>query len=428
MGMRDDEVIISGPAGTGKSRGLLEKVHRMMIKYPGARALLLRQTAVSLASTGLQTFRKFVINSHMLTGEVEYYGGSMTDPPQYRYENGSAVMFGGMDKPTKIMSSEYDVIYWQECTEGTEEGWEFASTRLRNGVVPYQQMLADANPNTPWHWVKQRAESGKAVMLDSAHWENPMLYDVLPGGERRLTVRGRAYIAKLEALTGVRRLRLLDGLWVAADGLVYDEFDPRLHVIDPFEPPMDWARWWVVDFGYEAPFVLQQWAEDGEGRLYLYREIFHTRRTVDMHAKTIMSIVAPDGVWREPKPRGIICDHDAENRAVLAREVGLTTIPARKGKGSKPIGIEDVKRYLRPNDGDGRPRLFLMRGCTIERDQRLLDDKLPASTAEEFLGYVWRVIDGKPVKDEPLKENDHGMDTVRYLCNYRAKGDWKFRG
>ncbi|MGV1006780.1 MAG: terminase, partial [Candidatus Nanopelagicales bacterium] len=58
---RSPEILCSGPAGTGKSRGCLEKVHLAMLRYPGASALLVRQTAVSLTSTGLDTWRRFVI-------------------------------------------------------------------------------------------------------------------------------------------------------------------------------------------------------------------------------------------------------------------------------------------------------------------------------------------------------------------------------
>jgi hypothetical protein len=46
-----------------------------------------------------------------------YFGGSVREPPQYRYANGSMVAIGGLDNPTKVMSSEYDICYIQESTE-----------------------------------------------------------------------------------------------------------------------------------------------------------------------------------------------------------------------------------------------------------------------------------------------------------------------
>ena len=38
----DKEILMSGPAGTGKSRACLEKLHFLALVYPNLRALLLR--------------------------------------------------------------------------------------------------------------------------------------------------------------------------------------------------------------------------------------------------------------------------------------------------------------------------------------------------------------------------------------------------
>ena len=42
---RAGEIMLAGPAGTGKSRGNLEKVHLCAERYPGMRALVVRKTA-----------------------------------------------------------------------------------------------------------------------------------------------------------------------------------------------------------------------------------------------------------------------------------------------------------------------------------------------------------------------------------------------
>ena len=58
-----DEVLISGPAGTGKSRACLEKIHYLMQKYDGARALIVRKTRASLTESALQTFERWVLGA-----------------------------------------------------------------------------------------------------------------------------------------------------------------------------------------------------------------------------------------------------------------------------------------------------------------------------------------------------------------------------
>jgi hypothetical protein len=71
---RAPEVLLSGPAGTGKSRAALEKLHAMMLANPGARGLIVRKTLVSLGSTGLVTWREKVAAESIAAGHVQWYG------------------------------------------------------------------------------------------------------------------------------------------------------------------------------------------------------------------------------------------------------------------------------------------------------------------------------------------------------------------
>jgi phage terminase large subunit len=179
-------------------------------------------------------------------------------------------------------------------------------------------------------------------------------------------------------------------------------------LIDWFEPPRTWDRFWVIDFGYTNPFVWQAWARDPDGRLYRYREIYMTQRIVADHAKQIMTLTA-----NEPRPVEVIANHDAEDRKTFERETGLKTIAARK---QVSLGLQTVAQRLTPA-GDERPRLFLMRGALVEEDPELSDAGLPTCTEEEIDSYVWDTRTAVK-KEQPLKENDHGMDTTRYLVAY----------
>jgi hypothetical protein len=126
-----------------------------------------------------------------------------TSDQEYRYPNGSIIAVGGMDKPSKIMSSEWDMAYVQEGTELNEEDLEMLDIRMRNGVMPYQQIIGDCNPQAPTHWLKKRADRGDLVMLESRHQDNPMLWDMARGDS--WTEAGKAYIERLQKLTGRAR-------------------------------------------------------------------------------------------------------------------------------------------------------------------------------------------------------------------------------
>jgi hypothetical protein len=404
---RAPEVLLSGPAGTGKSRAALEKLNAMMLANPGARGLMVRKTAVSLTSTGLVTFREHVAKEALESGEIKFYGGSPQVAPSYQYGNGSSITLGGLDKATRIMSSEYDCVFAQEATELTEDDWEAITTRLRHGAISFQQLMADCNPDAPHHWLKQRCDRGATQLIYCRHEDNPRLYDAASG---EWSIQGQAYMSVLDALTGVRRERLKLGKWAAADGLIYDTFDPAVHLHPPIGlPPPSWRRWWSVDFGFTNPFVCQMWAEDPDGRLYLYREIYRTQTLVEDHAEKMLAIVRKgDGHRSDVMPTAIVCDHDAEGRATLERKLGQSTTAAKK---DVLEGIEAVKSRLKIQP-DGKPRLFICRDALVERDQALADAKRPCCTADEILEYVW---DDGAKKEQPRKENDHGMDSGRYL-------------
>lgn len=431
---RGREILLSGPAGTGKSRACLEKLHMQALKWPGMRGLILRKTQKSLGSTALVTFREQVAAEAIAQGIVRWYGGSQQEAAAYRYANGSRIVVGGMDQATKIMSSEYDIAYVQEAIELTVDDWEAITTRLRNGKMPYQQLVADTNPSQPKHWLKARCDEGKTQLLESRHADNPRY--VLDDGTH--TEEGAAYMATLDNLTGVRKLRLKDGLWVAAEGIIYEGFDPAVHVVDRRPVPETWARLWSVDFGFTNPFVWQDWAIDPDGRLILVREVYRTKTLVEDHAEAILQLVTKPvpGVerhpkettldalnggrrrWAQPRPQAVVCDHDAEDRATLERHLGLGTTAARKNVSA---GIQAVATRLKPA-GDGRPRLMLMRDTVARRDADLVEAKKPASTEEEIAGYVWAVKPGGDLKEEPLKADDHGMDTMRYAVAHLDLG------
>lgn len=439
---RTAEVLLSGPAGTGKSRACLEKLNLLALLNPGMRGLIVRKTLASLSSSAIVTFEKQVVPELIANGTVTYFGGSSREPAQYRYSNGSTITLGGMDKASKVMSTEYDAIYVQEAIELTEDDWEALTTRLRNGVISFQQLMADTNPSTPTHWLKQRCNQGQTLALESRHEDNPIYF---VDGE--LTDEGRSYIeGKLDRLTGPRKARLRYGQWVAAEGVIYEGFDAAVHLVDRFWVPREWPRFWVVDFGFSHPFVLQRWAEDDDGRLVLYAEQYRTRRLVEDHALDTMLAVTrtvkgekarPEdtetgpGVlqavaegrrqWREPEPQAVICDHDAEGRATLEKHLGRSTTKAHK---AVLEGIEAVQSRMKVL-ADGRPRLSIMRDAVIERDAAREEAKLPCSTAEEIPGYVW----ANTQKEQPVKDQDDGCDTMRYMVAHRdlAADEPRFR-
>lgn len=412
---RAPAILIDGPAGTGKTMGVLEKIDAALRRYDGCRWLIARKTRASMTESVLVTFEQKVLNP----GNTIADGAKRPNRQVYTYPNGSQLVVGGLDNPDRIMSTEWDGIATFESTELTQDDIEKLTTRLfRNNKMhhaadadPYSQLIMDTNPGPPTHFLIKGVEAKKWLRFPSRHTDNPTLYDQKTG---LITPGGVKYMASLNQLTGHRRARLLEGHWSAAEGMVYPEFDHAKHVIDRFDIPKSWRRIRAIDFGYTNPFVCQWWAIDGDGRAFMYREIYHAQRIVSDHAKQIKAIEEDAG----ERITETVADHDAEDRATLDR-CNIGTTAAVK---DVTVGIQAVANRLRAA-GDGKPRLFFLRDSLVERDNAIAEAKKPTCTPEEFDGYVWaKSPDGKPVKEEPVKVDDHGCDTTRYLCMYLDAG------
>ena len=360
----------------------------------------------------------------MRGNDVSSYGGE--EPKHFTYPNGSILYVEGLDKADKLLSGEFDIILGNQVEEFSLDDWEKLTTRAtgRAGNAPYSQVVGDCNPSTQNHWILKR----KSVkLLPSFHKDNPRLYDVLGA----LTEAGAKALGILANLTGVRFLRLFKGVWASAEGAVYAEYDANLHLIDHFDPPIDWIRICVIDFGFRNPFVAQWWCIDPLGRMYRYREIYMTNVLVEDHAKHIHRLEKWYYFDDEGNPRtdaqgrvlvnpnrepiyAYIADHDAEDRATLSKH-GIETIPAYK---AVKLGIEAVQLRLRKAT-DGLPRLMLMRDSLVAVDTTLAENHKPTCTEEEIESYVWaKNPDGSASKEHPIKIDDHGMDTKRYAVAF----------
>ena len=403
---RGPEAIISGPAETGKTLGALWKLHLCACKYPDSSIVICRKTLTSIYSTVLVTFQKMVLGDNW---PFEPYGGEK--PQWFPYPNGSRIWVAGLDKASRVLSAEHDIIYVNQAEELILEDWETLTTRAtgRAGNMPYAQTIGDMNPAYPAHWIYRRES---LQMFYSWHRENPMLYDQDTG---EITEQGQRTMAVLEALTGTRKKRLKDGMPAQAEGAVYDEWNDEHHLVDRFDIPDDWRRFCAVDFGYTNPFVCQWWAVDNDGRMYLYRQYYMTQRTVRAHAARLRALTGDEAI------ETAVCDHDAEDRATLAEE-GISNCAADK---RVSVGIDKVKERLKPA-ADGRPRLFILRDGLAEVDPALTEKRLPLTTEDELPGYVWS---DRAAKEVPIKEHDHGMDALRYAVMYLDGGSeftWGF--
>jgi phage terminase large subunit len=369
---RAPELLACGPAGTGKSRACLEKIHICAQKYPGMRGLICRKTRESLTETALVTFETKVLpaNHYLLRGPRRSHR------QVYRYSNGSEIIVGGLDKSEKIMSSEYDIAYVQEAIELEENDWENVISRLRHGKMAYHQLVGDTNPSFPGHWLKLRADRGLVTMVNTRHEDNPAYFDP---ASKTWTQLGHDYLMRLDRLTGHRRSRLRDGLWVAAEGARFPMLDDQVHRFKMRERftygiPPTWRLIIGLDYGKAAPYACLWIAIDFNGDVYVYREDYEAQlspwtqgqRIVNLTKSTevIDVLYADPAAWSAPAN---LDPNKAKERSPASYWEEKTGQDKRFGSlvpgfnRSRSAALETIERFL--ERGNGYPDLYIEESC-----------------------------------------------------------------
>lgn len=387
----EPEAIVSGPAETGKTLAACWKTHLICSKYAGAQLAILRKTQASIYGSVLQTFQRVIEGA-----PVQAYGGEK--PEKFMYPNGSQVWIGGLDNRDRVLSSERDAIQTCQTEEFTVDDWEYLTTRTtgRSAVIPYPQLYGDCNPAGSLHWIQQRAKAGHLQLIHTTHRDNPTLYN----RDGTTTMQGERTMARLSALTGIRRKRLYEGIWATAEGAVYDNFDAAVHV--KVRQREEFKTWYLaMDEGYTNPAVILLVGEDADGRLHIFLEWYE-------RGKLQSTVVTAAKDWT--LDYGVALAAVDEAAAGLIADLRDNDVPAIASKGRVLDGIQRIQDRLKLQ-GDGLPRLTVDPSCT--------------NVINEFESYVWKKATATGVvKDEPNKENDHAMDAIRYLDTALGVPQW----
>ncbi len=469
-----DHVLVVGPAGSGKTLGIAARIKWLCELELGVetwdglnwwrkdrplRILFVRQTMLSLRESVQVTWEDQVLGQ----GHAAIHGtAARANRRNYKFPDGDEVVLGGLDKPERLFSTEWDII-WVE--EAIETNWAAVGkfprslrnhALRRNGAI-FSQLILSTNPGPESHYLNVMSMEGKIEMILSRHWDNPAYYAEITPGVWDWTDAGRAYFKQLDHLTGLDRTRLLEGKWVSCEGLVYPEYDRARHVIDgtlKYEPQTDtwwfhedgmerrrgapentWKlpekiKWFVggVDWGSDDPGCMQVWAVLEGDKMLLVREIYMRHKTLDWWAGRASDFVDEFGSHHL---HVFICDHSPDRIQGLndrlgtpgGREQARIARSALKGPDSVPSGIQHVQEGLQV--GEGVPKIrFLSDLACYGTDRGLKADYLPTGTLQEFGQYIWLTDSDGHHKDKPdPKCADHGMDCMRYVMRWVWRRD-----
>lgn len=199
-------ILLTGSAGGGKSLVAAEKVNAYMLKYPGARGLLIRKAREYATKSMVPLMRSVIPYS---------VGRYRKSDMMFEYKNGSMIAVGGMrdeDQREAIRSiferGGLDIVWIEEANALTYEDYQELRVRMRGKATSWRQIILTTNPGGAAHWIKRRLiDGGEAVVYRSSAVDNPH--------------NPSDYISVLNTLTGLQYDRLVRGLWKSAEGALW---------------------------------------------------------------------------------------------------------------------------------------------------------------------------------------------------------------
>ena len=420
---REREVLVEGPAGSGKTFIDCLLDHTLAMSHPRSRFIWSRATLVSLRQSILVTFEE-----HVLRGQRHpcmHGRASRQTRTSYRYPNGSEILLLGLNDPENTFSMEVTKFTVYEAVQTTLSAYEKLLRLLRWPHGPYRQGRLETNPREETHWINKRPDkiksNGKPQIqrIKTTHRDNPFFWDY----ERDcLNEMGREYVDEsLAGMSGARRANLLDGVWCAAQGQIWPEYDHTMHLIERAYVPELSTYIASMDFGFNAPGCVQVWGGDGSGKWYRVAEVYRTGANINQWADWVAEL------WSEYRFRVGIADC-AEPGSIQVlntrlgkmegRESGAVFIPANKSKG-KQHGLNQVRAAMDPLQTGG-PRFFLVKDALRHKDERLAGEGKPYCTELEIPGYTFLEPDEtKPIREtpDPAKPNE-GCDAAEYFWTW----------
>ncbi len=401
-------LLLAGTAGTGKSRLAAEKVHGYLLKYPNAAGLAVRKTRQSMTNSTVLFLDRSVIGPDPRVRHIKSQN-------RFEYWNGSILAYGGMadeEQREQIRSigivGGLDICWMEEAVRFVEDDYNEILGRMRGQAAPWQQIILSTNPGPPSHWINQRLIlGGEASTYDKARPEdNPY--------------NPPAYIDNLKRLTGILRMRLWEGLWCQAEGLVYQEFD--LDNLTDDEPDFSLPFELGIDDGYVDPRAILFIQRKGS-EILVFDEIYESRKLAEQHVKQILNICLQWSPKDEPEgwktmgleeaaqwcranevqlPEIAMVSPEAKE---LQQRLRMADIPARKANNDIKQGIESVRELI--CDGNQVRTLKVNRRC-----KNLI--------RELTEGYVYPEGNRKD-NEKPMDGNDHAADALRYWVHTRAR-------
>lgn len=291
-------------------------------------------------------------------------------------------IFGGKDESSQdlIQGITLAGMFFDEVALMPQSFVNQATARCS---VESAKMWFNCNPAGPYHWFKleylDQLTEKRMVHLHFTMDDNLSLSERVKERYKRM-------------YSGIFYKRYVLGLWVLAEGVIYDMFNHDDNVVDTEDRP--YTEYYVaIDYGTQNPTVFGLWGKL-KNKWYKVKEYHYEgrkeskQRTDAEYSEDLKAFV--EGI----RIRGAIVDPSAASFIAQLKKDGFRVIKA----------INDVADGIRNVASALKRKLIYYNDCCKE-------------TFREFASYIWDEKAADRGEEKPIKKNDHHLDSDRYFVN-----------
>lgn len=260
----------------------------------------------------------------------------------------------------------------------------FVKQMIGRCSIDESKIFLNCNPAGPYHWFKveyiDKAKERKALVLHFTMDDNLSLSQKVKERFKRM-------------FSGVFYKRYILGLWVLAEGVIYDMFSEEIHKVKTKNRP--YTRYYVsCDYGTQNPTTFGLWGFFN-GTWYKVKEYHYDGRkkskqkTDEEYYEDLLDFIGNLSI------EGIIVDPSAASFIATIRKYGKFSVIS---------AVNDVLDGIRNVASALNQKLIMYNDCCLE-------------TFREYSSYVWDEKAMNRGEDKPVKQNDHHMDGDRYFVN-----------
>ncbi|KIL46944.1 large subunit terminase [Jeotgalibacillus alimentarius] len=300
-------------------------------------------------------------------------------------------IFGGKDESSQdlIQGITLAGMFFDEVALMPESFVKQATARCS---VEGSKYWFNCNPAGPYHWFKlewlEQLVEKNMLHIHFTMDDNLSLSDKVKDRYKRM-------------YKGIFFQRYILGLWVLAEGIIYDMFKKEQHVYSKLDVLID--EFFVgIDFGTNNPTTFLLIGRAGEV-FYVIKEYYHNGRK-ESRQKTVSMYSQDLKEFMEGYPYATV--YVDPSATPLIAQLNQDGVYPQQADNAVLDGIQTVSNLLEHN------RLYIHKDCK--------------ETLREFSSYIWDEKAQTRGEDKPKKENDHCLDALRYPIHTVLSGqlDW----